>query len=136
MAFISKKPLKKEVQAQLHQQLIRTIVALRTVDGGRNFISELFTDTEQIMFGKRLMIIFMLAEGISQYRIKQVLNVSSSTVLRIGRLMNGGAFDYMIHLCRKKKSREILWRELEVIIRFGMSSMGKKRCDWLNDLYK
>jgi len=136
MAYISKEPLKKEVQVQLNQQLIRTIVELRTVKGGKHFISELLTDTEQVMLAKRLMMIFMLAEGISQYRIKQVLNVSPSTVLRIAQLMDGGAFEHLTHLCSKKKSREILWRELEVIVRFGMPSMGKDRWNWLDELYK
>lgn len=136
MAFVSKKPLKKEVQTQLNQQFIRTIVELRTVNGGKNFISELLTDTEQVMLAKRLMTIFMLAENISQYKISKILNVSSSTVARTAHLMNSGAFSHLVRICRKKKDREVLLRELEVIVRFGMPSMGKDRWGWLDELYK
>ncbi len=136
MAFVSKKPLNEGVQAQLNRQLIRTIVGLRTVSGGTHFISELLTDTEQIMLAKRLMVIFMLAEGVSQYRIKKILNISSSTVARTARLMDGGAFHHLTQMCRKKKSREILWNELENIVRLGMPSMGNDRWKWLDELYK
>jgi len=136
MAFISKKPLKKEVQMQLNQQLVRAIVELRTVGGGKHFISELLTDTEQIMLAKRLMTIFMLAEDISQYRISKILNISSSTVARTAHLMDGGDFNYLVRLCCKKKSRDVLLKELEVIVRSGMPSMGRSRWNWLDELYK
>ena len=136
MAFISKKPLNKKIQTQLNQQLIRTIVGLRTIDGGTHFISELLTQTEQIMLAKRLMTIFMLAEGISQYRIKKILNISSSTVARTAHLMSNGAFNHLTYMCRKKKSRKILWNELENIVRLGMPSMGRDRWKWLDELYK
>ncbi len=136
MAFVSKKPLKKEVQTQLSQQLVHTIVKLRSVKGGKFFVSELLTDTEQIMLAKRLMIIFMLAKEVSQYRIRQALNVSSSTVARTAKTMDSGGFDHLVNVCNKKKNRDILWDNLEVIIRFGMPSMGKNRWDWFNKHYK
>ncbi len=136
MAFVSKKPLKKEIQTQLNRQLVSSIVSLRTESGGAHFISELLTDTEQIMLAKRLMMIFMLIENVSQYHIRQVLNVSSSTVARTARVLDGGGFDHITHICHRKKNRDILWKDLEVIVRLGMPSMGKDRWDWLNKLYK
>ena len=136
MPFVSKKPLKKEVRKQLDQQFIKTVVSLQTISGGSNFLSEFLTETEQMMFAKRLMIIFMLIEGISQYRIKQVLHVSSSTVSRIAKEHEQNVFPHIARICGQKKHREVLWRELEVMIRMGMPSMGRDRWKWLDELYK
>ena len=136
MTYVSKKPLKKDVKKRLDEQFIKTIVALRTTPGGKNFISELLTESEQIMLAKRLMMIFMLAEGISQYRIKQLLHVSSSTVAHIGLGFKSGKFEHIRSVCRHKKSHKTFLDELEVIVRLGMPSMGKDRWKWLDELYR
>ena len=136
MTHVSKKPLNKDVQNRLNKRLVKTITNLRTMSEGSVFISELFTDSEQIMLAKRLMIIFMLTENVSQYRIKQILRVSSATVFRISEGLDKGEYQYLTRLCKKKKSRDIFWQELEVIVRLGMPSMGKDRWKWLDELYK
>ncbi len=136
MTYVSKKPLPKETQNRLDKRFVRTVTNLRTVSDGTNFISELLTESEQIMLAKRLMIIFMLTEGVSQYRIKQLLYVSSATVFRMAIALDKNKYEYLKRLCGKKKSRKIFWDELEVIVRLGMPSMGKDRWNWLNELYK
>ncbi len=136
MTYVSKGPLKSDIKKRLDKQFVNTIVSLRTTSGGKNFISELLTESEQIMLAKRLMMIFMIAEGVSQYKIKYLLQVSSSTVSHIASRLDSGAYKHIKKDCRSKRNRQTFWDELEIIVRLGMPSMGKRRWDWLDGLYE
>lgn len=136
MTYVSKHPLKKEVRKRLDEQFVNTVIGLRTNSGGKSFLSDLLTESEQIMLAKRLMMIFMLTEGVSQYRIKQLLKVSSSTVARIASHFESGVFDHIRKDFGRKKNRDTFWSEFEVIVRLGMPEMGKGRWKWLDELYK
>ena len=136
MAHVSQKPLKQHVRTRLSRQLVHTVTSLRSTASSAQFISELLTETEQIMLAKRLMMIFMLAEGVSQYRIRHLLQMSPSTVLKTARTIDRGGYWHIARFCRQKKRREILWHELESLVRLGMPSRGRNRWEWLNKLYK
>lgn len=136
MVYVSKQTLSRDTRTRLDKKLAETLVALKTLSGGTRFLSELLTPSEHLMLAKRLAAIFMLSEDISQYRIKQTLQLSSSTVARLAHTLDAGGFEHIVHTCHKKKDREILWRDLEKILRLGMPPMGKNRWDWLDELYK
>jgi uncharacterized protein YerC len=136
MTRISRKRLKKEAYLQIHDRFIRTIIELKKMKEGRLFLNELLTPAERIMLAKRLAIIVMLLENISFYRIYKTLKVSPSTVARIWRKLRSGEFSYIKTVMSKKKNREAVWQELEVLIRFGLPPMGRGRWKWLYDLQR
>ena len=136
MVYVSKQTLSRDARTRLDKKLAETFVALKTLSGGERFLSELLTPSEHLMLAKRLTAIFMLSEGVSQYRIKQTLRLSSSTVARLAHTLDAGGFEHIVHACHKKKDREILWHDLEKMLRLGMPSMGIDRWDWLDELYK
>lgn len=132
MAFVSKKPLKEDVQEQINRQFVKTIVDLRTERNGKHLLSELLSETEYVMLAKRLMMIFLLTEGISQYQVRRMLGVSSSTVARIAHKIDDGGYEFFVKICSRKKNKEILWNNIEVIVRLGMPSMGRDRWKFLD----
>lgn len=136
MTRVSKRPLGEDVRGRIDSRLVEAVTNLRTKAEGAHFISELLSDAEQLILAKRLMIIFMLNKGVSQYRIVQLLNVSSATVFRVDQGMVEGKYEYLGSVCRKKKNRQVFLKELEVIVRFGMPSMGRDRWKWLDELYE
>ena len=120
----------------MNDQLISCIISLNSTSKGKHFLREFLTESEQVMLAKRLMIIFMLSEGISQYRIKQVLKVSPATVFKLADNLDGNAYRSIIEIIQRKQNRTLLIKKLEVIMRLGLPSMGKERWDWLKDMHK
>jgi len=133
MVHVSKKRLKKEVADKVHKQFLHTVTNLRGTEGSRT-LEELFTQTEQVMFAKRLAAIFMLTQGAPPFHASKVLRLSSSTVSRLQIELENGKYTHIESLVQKKKDRDRMWADLEVLIRFGMPEMGKNRWKWLNNI--
>jgi len=133
MANISKRRLKKEAADKVHKQFLQTIVNLKNKSGA-NVLEELFTQTEQVLFAKRLAAIFMLAQKITPFHVSRVLNLSPATTARLQRELLAGQYSHIKDIVRKKKDRDQFWAELEVLVRLGMPEMGKNRWKWLNDI--
>lgn len=132
MAHVSKKPLKKEIKARVLRQFVVLVAKLDTSTAA-SFLSELLTETEQIMFAKRLAVILLFCEGLSQYKIWKLLHMSSSTVAQMYRRYEEGDYDAIVRrIGRNKKDREKMWQTIEVILRLGMPPMGKDRWRWLD----
>ena len=95
--------------------------------------SEFFTKTEKIMFAKRLAILCLVDDHISEHYISYILKVSPSTINRIRLNYEIGKYPYLTKLI--KKNKETVWAVLGGIIRSsGEKYIGKKRWEWLNDL--
>lgn len=92
------------------------------------------TRTERIMIGKRILAYYFLAEGISTYRIEQMLDLSSSTVARFSHRMEKKKCGEFAFLFQKQIRREAFWKEIETIVRCGLPPQGKDRWDWLSKI--
>ena len=136
MPHVSNNNPKKKISKNIYKHLVKTIVGLQGENDGRIFLSELLTPTEQVMLAKRLAILFMLAQSISSYKIGKILKVSTSTVNRLRISSKKGKYHHVGSLFKDKKNKERFWLEIESLIRFGMPSMGKRRWDWLDELYR
>ncbi len=135
MTHISKKKLSTKATDDIHSQFLRIIIKLKG-NKGVGVIEELFTKTEQVMFAKRLAAILMLTQDISPFHVSEILNISSSTSMRLSNNLTNGRYSHIETIVSTKKGSEQLWKDLEVLIRFGMPSMGKNRWKWLNEIYK
>lgn len=119
--------MKKGALERIRNQFFNTIIGLRSARSGIGFLEEFFTESEQILFIKRLAIIIMLNEHFSYYRIQKTLNVSTSTIKRMHEHLLSGKYDAIRKIYRKRKEREAFWDDLEVLMRAGMPPMGRGR---------
>lgn len=72
-----------------NKQLIAAILALKTEDEARRFLRDLMTEKEIEEFGKRLRAAEMLTEKIPYTRIENETGLSSTTVARVAKWLNG-----------------------------------------------
>ena len=131
MTRISKKKLKKDALDKIQCQFFKSITNLKPTKTGESFLSEFFTDTEKILFAKRLSVIMMLDANFSYYRINKTLRVSTSTTKRMHEKLLLGNYDSILKAFRTRKEKEIFWNGLEILIRSGMPPMGRGRWKYL-----
>ena len=72
-----------------NKRLIQAILALKTEDEAGRFLRDLMTEKEIVEFGKRLQAAEMLAQKISYSIIEQKTGLSSTTVARVAKWLNG-----------------------------------------------
>ena len=133
MPHISNKKLNEKYFQKIYDQLI----SLSDTAGNKRksdiLFKEFLTETEKIMFAKRLAVVCMLYEGVSKSYISQILLVSPSTVSRISLLYEIKAYPYITQILHKN-SRAI-WSVIGDMIEEGISmKVGKKRLSWLDDI--
>jgi len=127
MTNVSKKKLNTEQQKELRKQIVSLFAATdkRTAEG---LFSELFTETEQIMFFKRLAVVALIEKGFSCYRISKTLKVSETTVQQIFVKYDDGGYEKLCGLlCTPKFNSEKFWKTLETLLQAGMPPMGRGR---------
>ena len=131
MPHVSRKKLKKEVSKRIYNRLVKTV---GETNYGHAVLSELLTPVEQVMLAKRLAAIIILSQGISSYKVRKMLKLSSKTTAYIMHDIELGKYKQIEKLARNKKDRESFWADLEVVIRMGMPEMGKNRWKWPDKL--
>lgn len=72
-----------------NQQFIAAILALETPDEAKRFLRDLLTEGEIEEFSKRLQTAQMLSENISYAQIEKKTGLSSTTVARVAKWLNG-----------------------------------------------
>jgi uncharacterized protein YerC len=100
----------------IRANMARILLNLRPGTLGEKFLQEFMTPTEQIMLSKRLAIVAMLANGVSSYKIWNLLKVSPSTVARLQSRLESGAFTTMERYIKDKRHRHILRKHLELLL--------------------
>lgn len=125
MAHLSNKKLRDGIAHEIVDVFAKTLCSLRGARGER-FLGDLFTRTEVLMLAKRLALITLLDAGYSHYRIGKMLNISTSTITRVHRLADAGAFKAIREFHQRKKDREETWRIIELIARAGLPQRGAR----------
>jgi len=131
MPHVSKRKLPSSVEKAMLAQLLSLSDERRV---GRDALTDLFTQTEQVMLAKRLAAIALFLEGASIYRVWRSLAISPSTAARLRRNLAVGEYQAIEKLFRTRKQREQFWSKLESISRGGLPEMGKGRWKWLDEL--
>ena len=80
MAQVSRRPLSKQIELQMHSALRRALAGIKTEEGIGYFLDDLLTPTEKMMLGKRLAIAILLDKGYDQRTIHSIMSVSVTTV--------------------------------------------------------
>lgn len=130
MTNISKRKLPKKEFDNLYSQFSRTISKLNERSNAE-FFNDFFTETEKIMFIKRLAAIIMIHKGYSPYRVWTTLKLSSATAKKMFLQYEQGCYVHLIKSIDRQKQTEELWKMIELFLRAGMPEQGKNRWKWL-----
>ncbi|MEX0917090.1 MAG: hypothetical protein WDZ90_01005 [Candidatus Paceibacterota bacterium] len=98
MPHISKHRVKEKTLKDIDALLI-ALLRETTPRTRRMVLSEILTDTERLMLGKRLAMLQLIERGISTYHVSNLLRMSPSTVER---------FESKVRLGKYRKTREWL----------------------------
>ena len=135
MTHVSKRKLDNDVLLKINQRFIQTAVRLRDKEHAEGVFSDLFTKTEQIMFAKRLALIFMICEGSTFDSIGEVLKISPSTISRISKKIEAGDYARVTSLAQRRRERSLLEEYVRMLAGFRMPpyASGRERWKWLNE---
>lgn len=116
MPHVSRHKLNPELSRNIFRKFIATFERASQNHGISAIIEELFTDTEKIMFAKRIAIVLMLANKTPQHRIVDILKVSPTTVARISLQVEIGKYDMILKTSRQEKidMEKLVWNILTV----------------------
>ena len=93
-----------------------------------NVFMDLFTEAEQIMFLKRVGIIFMLQSECSNYEVAKTLLVSETTVKSIKQKMLTDEFIHITNIMQRKTfNQKQFWQVIEKVLRAGLPPRGHGR---------
>jgi len=100
MPHISRKQINKKVLQKLHDLLFDSITNKNITNKQQRLaFSELFTPTEKIMFGKRLLAIRLLSQGVSPYKVGKVLQLSHTTTIKLQIRHEKGTISNIEKMC-------------------------------------
>lgn len=80
------------------QDLLKTILTLKTLAQAKRFFRDLLTEEELIEFGKRWQAARMLDAGVPYAAIQKETGLSSTTVARISKWLKNGMNGYKFAL--------------------------------------
>lgn len=118
MPHVSKNKLDQRVLKQI-LYFFQTIIAdLKTKEEAASFLNSLLTNTEKIMLAKRLAIVILLTEGVSETEICNSLKTTYATVEKIRLMLDKKISGYQVGLKKLKKKED--WQKLKkVLIELG-----------------
>lgn len=129
MPPVSKRPLSPQVGKDIYELLLKAVGKITTKQEAAPFLSDLFTESEKIMFAKRLSVAFLLIKGDVNYRsIAKTLKVSTSTISKINNTLqkHGNGF----RNCAEKLMREAVFKEALYQIYTTLDPLPHKGSNW------
>lgn len=105
MTQVSRIPLSKELEFEMHTFLQFALADLQTKHDVQVFLDDLLTPTEKVMLGKRLFIAFLIEEGHDHRTISTMMHVSLSTISSVHFWLKnkGEGYRYVIQRMKKEK---------------------------------
>ena len=129
MTHISRKKIKKEIADELADQFLTFLSLARTKQDARVLARELFSQTERVMFAKRLAVIVLLTRGYSFTQIEESLGVTRQTITRLWKETKAGGYEKIVRYARKHTGhfkKESTMDAFIRIIHMGMPRSGKR----------
>ncbi|MBI4155870.1 MAG: hypothetical protein HY507_01390 [Candidatus Zambryskibacteria bacterium] len=133
MPHISSKELDNKYFKNIYNQLISVFDTAGNKRKSDALLKEILTETEKIMFAKRLAVNCMLYEEVSKTYISEILLLSPSTIDRLSMQYESGLYPYIANIL--KNNSKTIWNILEEMVHTSVSrKLGKKRLSWLDDI--
>ena len=105
----------KKLDSNISNKLFNDLMGILGKAHDRKFLplvfNELFTETEKIMFAKRIAIILMLVSKTPQHKLVDILKVSPTTVAKTSLGIEIGKYKTILKVSRKEKIdlEKIVW---------------------------
>lgn len=108
MTNVSKKQIKPKIKQKIDDQFCFLLSEIKNEKEGGSFFNEFFSESERMMFVKRLAIIIMLDSGYTFSDIGNFLKVSKDTISKIEMDRYSGEYDFVLGKINKevKKGRK------------------------------
>ena len=104
--------LSKSEQDVLFADFARSLSAVRSSVEAANFIRDLLSEQEAVMFARRLQIARLLEDGITYDQIRTVAKVGFGTIARVHTWLQVYGEGYRLVLSRTKKRLAIIPKEI------------------------
>lgn len=95
----------------MNKALVRAFLALKTPEEARRFLRDLMTENEIEEFGKRLCAAQMLSRSVPYSTIEKQTGLSSTTIARVSKWLNGNLGGYKTVISRTHHTSPSLARE-------------------------
>ena len=99
--------MKSNWQSSTTGKLTDALLSMETNDEARRFLRDLLTPQEIVELGKRWQVAEMLAAGLPYSEIEKQTGMSSTTIARVSRFLNGKYGGYRLVLKRLKVGKRI-----------------------------
>ena len=105
----------KKLDSNISNKLFNDLMSILGKAHDRKFLplvfNELFTETEKIMFAKRIAIILMLVSKTPQHKLVDILKVSPTTMAKTSLGIEIGKYKAILKVSRKEKIdlEKIVW---------------------------
>lgn len=114
MPHVSKIKLNNKNQKALINNFELILTKISKSDDMRYFLASLLTPTEKLMFAKRIAIVILLKEGVSESNISNALHVTRVTVSRMQYFVESRGQGYEVAL--KVLEKEKLMKEFKKVL--------------------
>ncbi len=111
MTQISRFPLPKALEREMHAALRKALADLKTENEISAFLDDLLTPTEKVMLAKRLAIAILLDRGYDQRTVHTIMKTSLSTVNEVNYWLKNKGNGYRLVLNKLKTQHE--WQSLK-----------------------
>jgi uncharacterized protein YerC len=96
----------KKVDQKLMDSLFKKLIVLIEKSDRKStslVVNELFTQTEKVMFAKRLAVILMLSSKIPQEKIYETLKMSPTTIAKVSLAIENGKYKNILSIVGHEK---------------------------------
>lgn len=116
MPHVSRHELDPDLSKKIFRKLITIFERAGKTRGSSSIIEELFTDTEKVMFAKRVAMVLMLTNHIPQHHIVEILKVSPTTVAKVSLHVEIGKYNSILKISKEEKVdiEKLVWNILTV----------------------
>jgi Trp operon repressor len=128
MVHVSKKSLNIKIEQQLLDQF-SNVFANRAKNETKDLLSALLSESERTMLIKRLASVLLIQEhSLSTYEIAKRLHMSEATIRTMKLQAEGGKFDALYTICKRKSFNQVLfWKVVEQLLSGGLPPRTKDR---------
>ena len=126
MPHVSKIKLNNKNQEALIKNLEVILTKINKSDDMEYFLTSLLTPTEKLMLAKRIAIVILLKEGVSESNISNALHVTRVTVSRMQYFFEarGQGYEIAIKILEKEKLTKELRKVLLALVKYSARAAG------------
>ncbi len=139
MVRVSSKKMGQKILEEISDRLLTRVIRANTAEHAAKLLNELLGDEERIVLAKRLSIVALLEHGLGPRSVAQILKVSTSTVMRVARDIEGGRYGALIQVFRKEKGSVSTGAFLKNLVDFfeaNLSLSNRQRSQLINRLMR